>query len=64
MVTNECSVLDSSLLVELTVQNDACLSLTVTRQKRLWKCFYADLKAPVSVSILLEISIANGAVRW
>ena len=43
---------------------DACLSLTVTRRKRLWKCFYADLKAPVSVSILLEISIANGAVRW
>ena len=39
---------------------DACLSLTVPRGKRQWKCFYAHLKgfllyfARVSVSILLE----------
>jgi len=49
---------------------DARLSLTVPRGKRQWKCFYAHLKgfllyfAPVGVSILLEISIANGAVEW
>ena len=44
---------------------DACLSLTVPRGKRQWKCFCAHLKgfqlyfSPVSVSILLEISIAH-----
>ena len=49
---------------------DVCLSLTVPRRKRQWKCFYAHLKgfllyfAPVSVSILLDISIADGAVGW
>ena len=49
---------------------DVCLSLTVPREERQWRRFYAHLKgfllyfASVSVSILLEISIANGAVGW
>jgi len=49
---------------------DVCLSLTVSRGKRQWNVFFAHLKgfllyfASVSVSILLEISIANGAVGW
>ena len=49
---------------------DACVSLTVPRGKRQWRHFYAHLKgfllyfASVSVSILLEISTANGAVGW
>jgi len=63
---NECYVSDSSLFLELTVQMHVCPS----RGKRQWKHFYAHLKgfllyfAPISGSILLEISIANGAVGW
>jgi len=42
---------------------DMCFSLTVPRGKRQWKNFYTHLKwfllyfAPVSMGILLEISI-------
>ena len=61
-----CVGLQPSLFLELTVQMHVC----PLRGKRQWKHFYAHLKgfllyfAPISGSILLEISIANGAVGW
>jgi len=65
--TNESSVLDSypPLGVDST---DACLSLTVPRGNGntympISKGFLLYF-ASVSVSILLEISIANGAIGW
>ena len=55
--------------MEVTVQMHVCPS-QFQEERGKWKHFYAHLKgfllyfAPVSVSILLEISIANGAVGW
>jgi len=57
-------VLESSLLVELTVQIHVPHSSKRKEANGNTSMPIPKDLAPVSVSILLEISIANGAVGW
>ena len=60
---NECSVLDSSLLMELTVQMHVCPS-QFHEERSMEMLLCPSQRIPTLLSILLEISIANGAVGW